>query len=132
VTRETFEVVVVVRRRDEFLVVHRAPEKGGYWHTIAGGVEPGEEWHGAAVRELHEETGLAVTELREIGGFEYVREEWEEQPGMRVTVRAFLTGVPQGWEPALDHEHDDYRWCTQAEAVELLFWPEPREILRAL
>ena len=38
----TQEVLIVVRRADEFLVVHRSPENDGYWHQIAGGVEEGE------------------------------------------------------------------------------------------
>jgi len=128
----TREVLVVVRRGEEYLVVHRSPDKGAYWHSVAGGVENGEEWAAAAARELREETGHAVGGLRAVGGFEYVREAWEADPGMRVAVRAFLADVPDGWEPTLDDEHDDHRWCTRDEAVDLLFWPEPRELLRSL
>ena len=36
-----------------------------------------------------------------------------------------------GWEPTLDSEHDDYRWLPREEAAELLFWPEPAELLRS-
>jgi dATP pyrophosphohydrolase len=129
---EWSEVLIHVRRGDEFLCAHRAPDHGGYWHTIAGGVEPGEEPHAAAVRELREETGHEAAELEPIGDFAYVREEWEAQPGLRVHVSAFLVDVPPGWEPELDHEHDDYRWCSREEAAELLFWPEPAQLLRAL
>jgi dATP pyrophosphohydrolase len=124
------EVLVHVRRGDEFLVVHRT--QGGYWHTVSGGVEPGEGWRDAVLRELHEETALVAEDATEIGRFEYVREPWEPQPGMRVDVRAFLVEAPSGWEPVLDHEHDDYRWCTAADAQSLLYWPEPKELLRAL
>jgi 8-oxo-dGTP pyrophosphatase MutT (NUDIX family) len=124
------EVLVHVRRGGEFLVVRRTDH--GYWHTIAGGVEGDEAWDDAARRELQEETGLAVARLAAIGGFEYVRESWERDPGMRVDVRAFLADAPEGWEPQLDREHDEYRWCTQDAAAELLYWPEPKELLRAV
>ena len=124
--------MTVVRRGGEYLVVHRAAEKGGYWHTVAGGVEEGEDWADAAIRELREETGLAVSTVSEVGSFQYEREEWEQDPGLHVVVRAFLAEAPAGWEPVLDYEHDEYRWCTQDAAVELLFWPEPRAILAAL
>ena len=129
---ERSEVLIHVRRGDEFLCAHRAPDGGGYWHTIAGGVEPGEEFHAAAVRELREETGLYVEGLEPIGEFAYVRESWEEEPGLRVHVECFLADVEPGWEPQLDSEHDDYRWCTRDEAIALLFWPEPAQLLRAL
>ena len=45
---------------------------------------------------------------------------------------AFSPRRPPGWEPTLDWEHDEYRWCRADEAVALLFWPEPREVLQEL
>jgi len=129
---EWLEVLVHVRRGDEFLVAHRSPDSGGYWHPIAGGVEQGEEFHAAAVRELREETGLDATELQFLGEFAYIRESWEDDPGLRVHVEAFLVDVASGWEPELNEEHDEYRWLPREEAAELLFWPEPAALLRAL
>ena len=110
----------------------RSPESGGYWHTIAGEVEDGEEPDGAAIRELREETGLEVASLERLGEFAYVREDWESEPGLRVHVAAFLVDVEPGWEPTLNEEHDDYRWLPRDEAATLLFWPEPAQLLRAL
>jgi 8-oxo-dGTP pyrophosphatase MutT (NUDIX family) len=129
---EWSEVLIHVRRGDEFLVAHRSPESGGYWHTIAGAVEPGEAFHVAALRELHEETGLAAAELQPLGEFAYIRESWEEEPGLRVHVEAFLVDVDPDWEPVLNEEHVEYRWLAREEAAELLFWPEPAALLRSL
>ena len=128
----TQEVLIHVRREGEFLVAHRAPDHGGYWHTIAGGVEPGEEWEAAALRELVEETGFAAPALEPLGEFTYIREEWESEAGSSVEVHAFIVDVPPDWEPTLDEEHDDYRWLPRDEAATLLFWPEPAQLLRAL
>ena len=124
-TRLPVEVFIVVRRGDEFLVVHRPPERGGYWHGIAGGVEEGESPEEAAARELLEETKLAAQPVPVASGFRYMLER-------EIEVHTFLVDVPPGWEPALDEEHDDYRWCSQADAVELLHWPEPKELLRSI
>jgi dATP pyrophosphohydrolase len=126
------EVLIHVRRGDEFLVTHRSPDGGGYWHTIAGGVDPGEEWEAAARRELREETGHDAGALEPLGEFSYVPEAREDAGDERVDVRAFLVDVEPGWEPELDHEHDDYRWCSRDDAMELLFWPEPAALLRSL
>jgi dATP pyrophosphohydrolase len=122
VTSRTQEVFVVIRRRDEFLVVRRSPENGAYWHGIAGGVEEGESFAAAAARELREETGLAAEPVPLDESFDYAG----------IVVQCFVLDVDDGWEPTLDWEHDEYRWCTREEAIELLYWPEPKELLRAL
>jgi 8-oxo-dGTP pyrophosphatase MutT (NUDIX family) len=126
------EVLVHLRRGEDVLLLHRSEGKGDYWHPVAGGVEAGEDWHAAALRELQEETGLTAVELREIGHFDYVREPWEESPGMRVACRAFAADAPPEWEPTLNGEHDRYRWCSLSEAESLLLFPEPKELLRKL
>ena len=117
------EVAVVVSRGGDFLVLLRSSERGGYWHLPAGGVEPGESEEDAAARELAEETGLqaAVQDLGlELG--------YEGRSG-RVRVGMFAAVAPAGWEPVLDEEHVDHRWCTEAEALALLEYPEPRVAL---
>ena len=118
----TREVAIFIRRGDEFLVLHRSPENDAYWHVVAGGVEEGESFAAAAARELAEETGL-VAELLCLGRpFRYDA----------VDVDCYLADAPSGWEPELDWEHDDYRWCTAAEGAAMLHWPEPADVLRGL
>jgi 8-oxo-dGTP pyrophosphatase MutT (NUDIX family) len=118
----TREVFVFVRRGEEFLVLRRSELQGGYWHGVAGGIEEAESPAEAAARELAEETGL-VAEPADLGR-SYVYSG--------VTVHCFETEAPAGWEPLLDWEHDEARWCSRAEAEALLHWPEPREVLRGL
>ena len=132
------EIVVVVRREGELLVLRRAPERLGYWSLVAGGLEPEETPLGAAQRELLEETGL-TTEVRALPvSLSYsllddppaIRARYA--PGIeRVTVHAFVTDAPAGWEPTLDAEHDVYRWCDLDDAVELMVYETTRRALRA-
>lgn len=126
------EVLIHVRRGDEFLVAHRSPDSGAFWHAIAGGVESGEDWDEAARRELCEETRLDADALEVLGEFTYTPEAWEDASGTPVEVHAFLVDVAPGWEPELNEEHDEYRWCSREEAAELLYWPEPADLLRGL
>ena len=139
--RRPEEVAVVVRRPGaagrEYLVLLRSPEKLGYWHLVAGGVEWGEEPAAAAVRELEEETGLLAEPWALTGPLDYdlsgdpesVRERFP--PGtLRIVVWAFVAEAPPGWEPVLDEEHVDHRWLDADRAVELLHYPEPREAVR--
>ena len=54
-------------------------------------------------------------------------------PGIeRVTVHAFVTDAPDGWEPTLDAEHDLYRWCDAgARPSSLMAYDTARDALRA-
>ena len=132
------EVVVVVRRQGELLVMRRAPERLGYWSLVSGGLEPDEKSWTAAVRELREETGL-VAQVRKLSiSLSYsllddppaIRARYA--PGIeRVTVHAFVTDAPDGWEPTLDAEHDLYRWCDLDEAIGLMVYETARDALRA-
>jgi dATP pyrophosphohydrolase len=139
--RRPEEVVVVVRRPGvsgvEFLVVLRSPEKLGYWHLVAGGVDWGEEPAAAAARELREEAGLdaPVQPLGETldydlaGDPESVRERFPAGTE-RIVVWPFVADAPSGWEPTLDDEHVESRWLSAEQAVALLHYPEPREAVR--
>ena len=132
------EAMIVVRRGDDVLVVHRSPGQGGYWHQIAGGVEEGETDAEAARRELEEETGLAADPGPLRHAFAYPLAEEPERRGDypsgtdSIAVSCFLVDVEPGWEPRLDWEHDDYRWCPPAEARVLLRWADAADAVEKL
>ncbi len=57
-------VIVVIRRGDRFLLARSSRTRRYYYSLIAGFVEPGESAEEAVVREVLEETGLEVTNVR--------------------------------------------------------------------
>lgn len=61
-------VVMVVRRGHQILIIQRAEDLpgGGYWAPPSGKVEPGETQPDAVIREIVEETGLAVRPIGKV------------------------------------------------------------------
>ena len=125
---------MLVRRGDEFLMLHRVVED--YWHVVAGVVEEGETFAEAAGRELREETGLdaAIGEAR-------MRQTYAVPESMRaqylagvarVAIETFAVDVPPSWEPVLNEEHDDYRWLSPSDSIAIAHWPETKEVLAAM
>jgi dATP pyrophosphohydrolase len=120
-------LVVVHRladRQREYLVAHRVPE--GYWSVVGGLIESGETEAEGAGRELAEETGLedplAFAGIPMELGFRG-RAGW-------VRLHVFAAEAPPDFEPVLDEEHDEYRWCSMGEALSMLRYEEPRQALR--
>jgi 8-oxo-dGTP pyrophosphatase MutT (NUDIX family) len=141
--RTGVEVAVFVTRKSgsEVLLVHRSPKQGGYWHVVAGGVEPGESEREAAERELLEETGLVADAVDGVEAVECVYPLTEEPADrqtqydpsvVEVKVTCFQVSAPEDWEPSLDWEHDGHRWCDPGEAFTTLRWPATAQALRKL
>jgi 8-oxo-dGTP pyrophosphatase MutT (NUDIX family) len=62
-------------------------------------------------------------------------DRWEGIYGPDVEVvpeEVYVAEVPAGAEPLLSlYEHDDFRWCSFEEALELLKWDNNRDALVA-
>ena len=57
-------IITLVRAGDRCLLGRQAIWPQGFFSAIAGFVEPGESLEDAVVREIHEETGVKVTEIQ--------------------------------------------------------------------
>ncbi len=81
VRRPTARVVPVNRRGEVLLLVIEAADGTPGLMTTGGGIEPGEAPHEAAVRELHEETGIVVGPDDLVGPFHHGTHEWTDDSG---------------------------------------------------
>ena len=60
-------VIMLVYRGDELLLARNHGFADGFFSVLAGFVEPGESLEEAVEREVHEEVGLDLTEIRYFG-----------------------------------------------------------------
>jgi dATP pyrophosphohydrolase len=137
--RQPIQVLVYPARQTgdgwRYLLLHRVPERDGFWQGASGGVEWGETLQHAARRELFEETGLHPVELRRTDcSYAYAMQEewsyWYAPNTAQIAEHVFLA-VVEGEQPVPSPgEHNDWRWCTYEEALALLAWPENIEALK--
>ncbi|MCA0377327.1 MAG: NUDIX domain-containing protein [Gemmatimonadetes bacterium] len=112
----------------QVLTLRRAPGTRctGAWELVHGRIEAGEHPADAAVREVREETGLAVERLYSIA----VNPFWlvpTDTVQLALVLAAVVDGAPA---PALSEEHDAAVWRTPAAAVKVLAWPREHEAVR--
>ena len=102
---------VVMDEAGRLLVILRAKEPAkGCWSLPGGRVEEGETHEAAVVREVVEETGLAVRIVREVGT---VRRE--APGGGTYVIRDFLAEPAGSTLPSAGDDADDARWVTVEE-----------------
>jgi 8-oxo-dGTP pyrophosphatase MutT (NUDIX family) len=132
------QVLVYPVRRTEsgwrYLMLHRIPARGGFWQGVTGGAEWGEELLDAASRELWEETRLRAIELRALGcSYAYpMQDRWKDfyhADTEEIEEHAFLAIVEGVKVTISSEEHDEWRWSTYDEALDLL---KRREAVQAL
>jgi len=125
----TYAIAFIVRGSGdthEFLMAKREPNKymGGTWQLIAGGIEPDETAWQAAVREVKEETDLAVIELYRLS---HLTQFYGSNNDSLNTGIMFCAFVDEHAAVAINHEHTAFRWIARSDMRSQLMWPSDRE-----
>jgi bis(5'-nucleosidyl)-tetraphosphatase len=124
--------VVLFREEDGrrlFLLLRH--EQGGHWGFAKGRIEQGEGELEAALREIHEETGIVDVDLVVGVSVESRYPVRRDGRALRKTVTYFAARV-RGDSIQLSSEHTDGRWLMPAEALRILTHAESRRVLEVV
>ena len=139
-SKQPVSVLVVIHSRDGRALLMERADKPGYWQSVTGSREGGEDLIDTACREVAEETGLDASRF-ELSDWHIVNRyeiypHWRHRYPEGVThndEHVFGLLLPEPCEVALaPREHLGYRWLPWDEAAELAFSPSNAEALRML
>ncbi|MFX1575070.1 MAG: NUDIX pyrophosphatase [Promethearchaeota archaeon] len=114
--------VFLFTRNPEFkvLILKRTKEKGGFWQPISGGIEKGEKIYDTIKREVFEETGIQdIIRIFDLN-YSFIF----KAPISRKLMKdiCFSVELDKISDVKLSNEHNEYKWCSEKEAKNLLNW----------
>jgi ADP-ribose pyrophosphatase YjhB (NUDIX family) len=122
-------VGIVVWRGDEILLVRRAkPPRLGEWSIPGGAQSLGETVFEAAIREVREETGVAIRPTGIITVVDSIIRDAEQRPQFHYTLVEVSAEWIAGDAVAAD-DVDDVRWATPTTAATLIKWDETLRVI---
>lgn len=111
--------IVLVKRGNELLLTRKAEWAPGRYSLVAGFLDMGESLEECAIREVREETGIDITNVRYVGS-----QNW---PFPAQLMAGFVADYAGGEIVVDRHELDDARWFRVDALPEL---PPSRSIAR--
>ena len=118
--------LALIERRGRYLICRRRDGDilGGYWEFPGGKREPGESWTACLRRELQEELGVAVRDVRLFGTLRY---RYAARP---IFFKVFRCAVARGTPRPLDAQA--LRWVLGAQLKRYRFPPANRQLVAFL
>jgi dATP pyrophosphohydrolase len=122
---------VVVRKKEdayEFLLLRRSKERGDFWNSVNGTLEPDESAMVCRERELVEEAGISkvIYWTDELIRFNFAHN------GYVFSTVAYGAVVPSDTSVVINEEHTEYKWLVLNEALKLLKFKEDKDALTLL
>ena len=134
----------IFRQRDhdlEFLLLHRTPQKGGFWQPPCGGIETDDSTIlEGALRELREEVSIDKKQIKRVlENVFYFTIDKHYLTGNPITPQEeFVLGFevdqdcPISISHNIDKEHDCFKWVNFDKALQLLKWENNKDALKKL
>lgn len=121
--------LVLIHTADLQVLIMERADKQGFWQSVTGSLEPGETPLQAAIREVHEETGLVATEYDlqdwQASNMYEIYPHWRHRyaPGVtHNTEHLFGLTLPKPLPINLaPDEHVRYEWVDWREAAKRVF-----------
>ena len=120
----------------EYLILKRVKNRGSFWQGVTGAPENDETNFEAAKRELFEETGFhSITLIQtEVSYIIPMEDRWINiyPVGTKeIPEYLFIARIHQVGPPTIDPiEHDEWKWCSYEEAMNLLTWEDNKKALK--
>lgn len=118
--------VILFDEKGKILTIRRtktAPSRPLHWDLPGGDLDLGEDAKEGIIREIKEETGLEVKDLRLLD----VISAFNDQNEFWVTI--CYTAKPTTAEVMLSYEHDDFKWVTPDEFLKLKASPRNKKFV---
>ncbi len=125
-----FVVTGVVKNRDKFLILKKAPDDRNYpnkWSFCSGFVKEFESGEDTCLREIKEETGLDANIVKNGGIIEVI----DEEKGKKWVVAVYLCEADKE-EVKLCHENVEFKWVSLDEFKDYEFVPSLAKDLKSL
>ena len=131
-------LIYPVRKTDnkwEYLMLKRIISRGGVWQGVTGAPEGDEIIAEGAKRELYEETGYRAFTLIKTNQCYIIpmQDKWKDnypEDTKEIPEYLFIAKINEPGPPQIDPiEHNDWKWCSYEEAIELLSWENNKSAL---
>ena len=131
-------LVVLHDGNGNILLIERA-DRAGFWQSVTGSIEAGETLAQTALREVQEETGIALSK-GQLHDWQQSRQyeiypHWRHRypPGItRNTEHVFSARIAPDTVIMLSKEHTAFCWLERTDAAEKVFSPSNRQAILEL